>query len=408
MSGFKFASPDAALTAMAASLIPVSSERREVSVGAVIAEDIVADRDSPAANVSAMDGYAIHQALLQHDRVRVVAECAAGSSPPPYDGSGAIRIFTGAVVPDGCDTVVMREHTSETSDEQGDSITWLDAARANAAGANIRRQGENLAKGSVALRKGQRVDGPVAASLANFGITHVALHRRLSVAIVTTGGELIAPGTPTGQLRPWQIRNSNAAALAALLASHPAVENITSLTAADNLDELGKCIGGALSVHDAVLVTGGVSMGDYDLVPECLRKLGCTQVFHKLPIRPGKPLLGAIYEASEFSRLVFGLPGNPVSATACTRRFAFPLLDRIAGLEAWRPMPTLVSVQASDSKTLPLWWMRPVHMTEPGVAEIVAGRGSGDLASLAHSDGFIEVAPNDDPTSPSNFYRWAY
>lgn len=407
MSAFKFDSPDAALTAVAECLDPTAPERKQVMVGRVIAEDIVADRDSPAANVSAMDGYAIHHSVLGQANARVIGECPAGSSPPRYDGHDAIRIFTGALVPEGCDTVIMREHTSEQTDAQGDSIAWLDAAKANSVGANIRRKGENITAGSIAIRRGQRINGPVAASLANFGVVEIAMYRKLSVGIVTTGGELIPPETPTDELQPWQIRNSNASALSALLNQHPAVETVETATAVDNLECLSECIQKALTAHDAVLITGGVSMGDYDLVPECLRTLGCKQVFHKLPIRPGKPLLGAVYEAPSSSRLVLGLPGNPVSATTCARRFAFPLLDRMVGLEAWRPRPTQVRVTVSDSKTLPLWWMRPVRITKPGVAEIVAGRGSGDLASLAHSDGFVEIGPNTECNGLADFYPWS-
>lgn len=155
--------------------------------------------------------------------------------------------------------------------------------------------------------------------------------------------------------------------------------------------------------HDAVLLTGGVSMGDHDYVPQVVRELGGEVVFHRLPLRPGKPIFGAAADG----KLLLGLPGNPVSATINAIRFAAPLVDRIAGRTDWLRCPPRVRLHEPGEKTLPMHWLRPVRVRSDGSVELVTGKGSGDLVSLVQSDGFIAMPPDGRGAGPWPFYPWS-
>ena len=150
-------------------------------------------------------------------------------------------------------------------------------------------------------------------------------------------------------------------------------------------------------------MTGGVSMGDYDYVPDVIRDVGGDVVFHGLPIRPGKPVLGA---ATDDGKLLMGLPGNPVSATIGCQRLTMPLLARLAGITSWLPHPIVVRLNDAGEKTIPLHWMRLVRMVDHGVCVPVFSQGSGDLVSLGQSDGFVELTPRSSGEGPWPFYGW--
>lgn len=405
---YAFEHPDAAIAAIADRLLPVSVELGcEDLVGRVLAEPVLADRDSPAADVSAMDGYAVYPGQLNESgELKVIAECAAGSPPPELTKldtirNGVIRIFTGAVVPRGCDRVIQREHTIETES----TIQWTPKAVASEPGQNIRRQGENIRGGDVALPAGTLVKTPQIAALANFGVKSALVYSLIRVAIITTGDEMAAENAESEGIPAWQIRNSNSLTLAAMIDACPYTVIPTLAHGPDEPNALRAVIEEAIVGHDIVLLTGGVSMGDHDYVPSVLDAMGAKTVFHKLPLRPGKPILGAVYQGGEHFPIkpILGLPGNPVSATMGAVRFALPLIAKLAGITNWNPTPPAVRLKEVGQKTLPLHWMRAVRMIEPGLAELVIGKGSGDLVSLAQSDGFIEMPANANDPGP-----WPY
>jgi molybdopterin molybdotransferase len=172
----------------------------------------------------------------------------------------------------------------------------------------------------------------------------------------------------------------------------------------DDRDVLTRLLRSRLQESDAILLTGGVSMGDYDYVPEVLGEIGGEVVFHGLPIRPGKPILGA---ATSEGKLLLGLPGNPVSATVGCRRMAIPLLAKLAGMNRWLPARPTVRLKEPDNKQIPLWWFRLVRMVDTGVAELVESLGSGDLVSLGTSCGFVELPPNSSGEGPWPYTAWA-
>jgi len=434
MTRFAFDHPDDAIAALASPLNPVSHEKHcRHLLGRVLAGTIVSDRDSPAADVSAMDGYAVSQTVTGETNERVnelsrggdipvTAESVPGSPPPDFSPSGVIRIFTGAMIPAGCERVIQREHTIENTVSDSfpqdtlpqslsplGTIRWRDEARQTTTGANIRRRGENLAAGEPALLPGVVIAAPQFAAIANFGIDVAPVYRMVNVAIITTGDELGGlDERATDTLPPWKIRNSNAHALRSLFASRPYVAPPTMLHAPDDPDRLREILADAINAHDIVLLTGGVSMGDHDYVPQIVTQLGAKTVFHKLPLRPGKPILGAVYQHTldHSAKPILGLPGNPVSATMGALRFAMPLVDKLAGISRWQPAPPVVTLADTGGKTLPLHWMRAVRLTAVGRAELVIGKGSGDLVSLAHSDGFIEMPPHANAPGPWPFYAW--
>lgn len=394
----EFDSPAAAVAAMLELIGPVGSERVPLgeATGRVLAEAIRADRPSPAVDVSAMDGYALRLASLVPGRLRVAADVAIGREPPPWPPASVLRIVTGAAVPEGAYAVVKREDV----EEHGDAITLTGAAiSAINPGSNIRRRGENCGSGEMVAPAGREVDAPIIGAAATFGCSGLSVSRRVRVGVLVTGDEVVDPSeTPT----PWQIRDSNGSAVMSLLGRVGWMEVAAARRSADEPGLLRRAVAGLLESSDAIVLTGGVSMGPKDFVPGILAELGARIVFHRVPQRPGKPVLGGVFPGG---RPVMALPGNPVSVMVTARRMAAPVLARLAGLTRAMP-PGLVRVTNADRKRLHLWWHRPVRIVEPGVAELVAGMGSGDVVSAAASDGFVEIPPEQSGEGPWPFYSW--
>src|SRR5690606_37122803 len=154
---------------------------------------------------------------------------------------------------------------------------------------------------------------------------------------------------------------------------------------------------------DLVFITGGVSMGDRDYVPRALQDLGARTIFHKLPQRPGKPVLAAVFPGGV---PVMALPGNPVSVPVTARRIGVPVPRRLAGFQAPKDVPPLVTLAPADTRTIDLWWHRPVQVTGPNRATLIANMGSGDVAGVAASDGFVEVPPGQSGAGPWPYFCW--
>lgn len=373
--------------------LPLSDAR-----GRVLSSQLTADRDSPAADVSAMDGYALRSAdLAAGGEFSVVGESIPGTPPPTAPPAGsAIRIFTGAVVPPDCDSVVRREDVLESTDR----IEIICDGDHRPSGNHIRYRGENATAGSIILRGGSIVHAGHVAAAANFGAATVEVARSIRVQPIVTGDELLGVEQA---VEPWQLRDSNGPTLAALLGTHRWIDVPPTQHVIDDLDALTEQIGSALKGADAILLTGGVSMGDYDFVPAAAQAAGCRQIFHKLPVRPGKPIFGAVGPEGQ---LVIGLPGNPVSAAVGTVRFALPLLRRMARCAPSMPLRPTVKLENAGPKSLPLHWFRLVRLTGAGSAEVVTSRGSGDLVSLATSSGFVEQPPGATGPGPWPYWSW--
>jgi len=281
-------------------------------VGRILAEDIVADTDLPPFDRSQMDGFAVRAADVENAPVelRIVGESSAGNGWHNAMRPGeAVRIMTGAPVPAGADTVQKVELTSEANfaseaaKRNDGTVTIFEAI---SAGKNLVRKGDEVRQGEVVILNGERVNDRMVATLAAFGYSEIKVAMRPTVAILTTGSEVVeiseTPGTD-------QIRNSNSAMLDVLVRSAGASTTILP-TATDDLDAIKDVIKTAAGSSDMVVITGGVSVGKYDLTKTALHELGAEIYFEKLRLKPGKPAV--------FARLghtiVFGLPGNPVSA----------------------------------------------------------------------------------------------
>lgn len=284
-----------------------------------LSRDIAALRTQPPAAMSAMDGYAVRAAdAVAGARLNVIGEVAAGRPFNKRIGAGqAARIFTGGVVPDGADAVVIQEDASQN----GDIVIVNEAI---AAGKNIRPAGIDYREGEVGLRRGSRLSDRALALAAGMNHPQLPVHQRPRIGILATGDELVAPGTTPGL---GQIVYSNFFALSALVRSESA-EAIDLGIARDTLDSTSSGIKRAQDLGvDVLVTTGGASVGDHDLVHAALKAEGFDMAFWKIALRPGKPMMHGRLGPMR----VLGLPGNPVSSYVCAFLFLVPLIRALSG-----------------------------------------------------------------------------
>ncbi|MEW6250788.1 MAG: molybdopterin-binding protein [Planctomycetota bacterium] len=397
-TGPRFSAPDEALRALCARLRPVESESVSLgqAVGRILASPVRADRDSPPCDVSAMDGYAVRLVDLEQPALTVAGEAAMGQAPRPLPAGQTLRVFTGAPLPPETEAVIPREQVAE----EGERIALHALARSTAAGLYVRRRGENLRAGELALTAGVAITPAIVATLASFGVTQVRVVRKVRVAIINTGSEVVAP---EDHPQPWQIRDSNGPGLAALLSGRGWIDAHPPARVGDDVERTRGLLAEALANSDAVLVTGAVSAGQYDFVPDVIKALGGETIFHRLPVRPGRPLLGAVGPQGQ---AILGLPGNPVSTLVAARRFAWVVLRHLAGMAEPLGSVPVVELGRPDDQVLPLWCFRPVRFVGAGRVELVPTRGSGDVVALGRGDGFIEVPPHLTGAGPWPFYAW--
>ncbi len=366
----------AAIDALADRLKRVEAEvlRIDEAAGRILAEDLLADRDSPACDVSAMDGYAFRYRDYEHGRCFSVAgECSAGRPAVELPVDAVVRIFTGAPLPREADTVIEREQAEVVGEQVRFNLLTSQLNK----GRSVRKQGENLKKGQVALEAGTFLSPTAVSSLASFGSAQVSVRRRVRVSVLNTGNELVSPGMP---LEVWQIRDSNGPLLESILHTMPYVVMNRRKSIRDDLDSMRAAVATALEDSDVIFLTGGVSAGDYDYVPQVLNELKVERVFHKLPQKPGKPIFGGVGPQGQ---LVCGLPGNPVSVAVTGRRIALPLIQFLAGHQASCLMGSPIQVtvaSALNSSQLVLYQMARVNSY--GEVVLDSNKGSGDLVSL--------------------------
>ncbi len=278
----------------------------------ILAEDVFAPYDIPAYPQSSMDGYAFSFADLSKQKsFSVAGESAAGNNVPfTISQQTAARIFTGAAVPGGADTVVMQEKIQL---QNGRIIINDDRLEE---GYNVRKKGSEISKGELALQHGTYLNAAAVGFLANVGITHVNVYAKPRVSVILTGNELKQPGSPLGY---GEVYESNSFALsAALMQLH--VQSISTFESKDDPSELKRVLQQAMLQSDLILLTGGVSVGDYDFVRATAEACGVQTLFHRIKQRPGKPLYFGVSEG----KVVFGLPGNPSSVLACFYEYVVP------------------------------------------------------------------------------------
>ena len=368
-----------------AKLFPVETIPLEKAIGRVLREDIQSDRDQPPFNKSLMDGIAIAYDSWQKGTrtFNIEAIVPPGVAPKPLKNiSNCVRIMTGAVVPKGCDCIIPVEQLHL----EGDTALIKDWTMIKK-NQNIRFQAADGKKRAILLKSGRRLWAPHIGIAASVGKIKIKVSAIPKIAVIATGDELVDIHKP---IKQYQTRLSNSYALQALL-TQAQLGEIQIFHLHDNQKLMLQTIKNILGKFDVLILSGGVSQGEFDYVPGVLEKLGIKQVFHKVSQKPGKPFW---FGMTKKGKPVFALPGNPVSTQICAYRYAVPYLKKASGLEVKQEYISIqdkINIQSDLTQFLPISGGRLVPIG-----------GSGDFASLAQADGFIEY------DSHKNQNLWPY
>ena len=348
------------------------------SSGYILSDDITSPIDSPPFDNSAMDGFAFrYDDFLNQREIKVIGESAAGKSFSKKIKDGeAVRIFTGAEIPAGADTVEMQEKTSVSNDKliiQDDKIFQ---------GANIRYKGSQIKKQALALEKNSRLNPGSIGFLASIGISKVKVISKPKVAIIVTGNELQKPGA---KLKIGNIYESNSVALQTALHS-AGINFIKKFIVEDNKKSIRATFKNAMKHYDFILFTGGISVGDYDFVGKVMEEEKVKTIFYKVKQKPGKPL----FFGTKNKNYIFGLPGNPASVLTCFYEYVIPAIQKFQGYEN----PLLKSISVSLTKTINkktglTHFMKAV--TDYKTATPLEGQESFIMKSFSESNCFIVV-----------------
>jgi molybdopterin molybdotransferase len=382
--------------------LPIESLPLAQCGGAVLRENIYAERDQPPFDRVAMDGIALDSNALSSGarRLHVQATQAAGDPPltltSPQD---CIEVMTGAVLPAGCDSVLPVEQLTV---RDGDAEIAPDVRVEP--WQNVHRRGTDTRQGTLLLSAGVRLRAPEVAIAASAGMDRVRVSSQPMLAVISTGNELVEPGEP---ILPHQIRRSNAYGIVACLRQH-GYQRVADDHIVDDAAELKRRLKFHLETHDVLVLSGGVSMGKFDLVPKVLDELGVHAIFHNVAQRPGKPLW---FGVAGSGAAVFALPGNPVSSLVCLSRYVLPALAASQG-ETAAP-PERMALAAPVTVKAPLTTFLPVAIEIDDWGRAWASprptNGSGDFTALAGTDGFVELPPGPN-TYPKGFvtrlHRW--
>ncbi len=350
--------------------------------GRVLAQDVIAPRDVPQFTNSAVDGYAVAHGSVAATggTLRVTMRAAAGHPAGKPVGPGeAARIFTGAAIPEGADTVIMQEDVTV----DGNRIVIAGAIRR---GANVRRVGEDLRAGQVAVRAGTRLRPQEVAAIASTGADQVRCHRRLRVGVLSTGDELVEPGE---SLAIGQVYDSNRHLLAGLIASQGAEMALLGRVS-DEAETVEARLRQAAVDCDVILTTGGVSRGETDFVVETIRRLGSLHAW-QIAVKPGRPLaMGQIGDA-----VVFGLPGNPVAAFVTFLLYVVPMLAQLQGANPREPRRYLVPAGfdfTGRKRGRREFWRGRIVEGHDGPRLMKFERdGSGLISGLVQAEGLIDI-----------------
>ena len=364
--------------------------------GCILRCDVVADRDQPPFDRSAMDGFAVRSGSLAAVCWPIFGSVAAGAGPGILVPGTVMRIATGAPLPDGADAVVPIEQAAIKPEGDG-AVASFSIASVDA-WSNVHRRAVDAGAGQVVLRAGTLLGPHHLAVAATVGAISLRVAARPRVALLTTGDEVRPAEFTTDQLEPHQIRNSNGTMLTALLSALGA-DLVMQRHVNDEVEQTETAAGDALSQADCVITAGGVSAGQRDRLPDAWRTLGCRTILRGVAIQPGKPLLVVAAAADGDTSLVLGLPGNPVSVLATAHLFVWPVLLKMMGIDAgpsalpWRDVTLAEAVDTQRTREL----FRTARLCSASQAQVVAWNGSGDLMHTAHADGLVRLPRQDDP-----------
>lgn len=342
----------------------------------VVAREVVSDADMPPFNKSAMDGYACRKADLGN-ALEIIDLIPAGNLPSGAIGPGqCARIMTGAMVPPGADFVMMKEHAG--INPSGKIYRLKESENEN-----ICYRGEDIKAGDIIIEPGTKLLPAHLAMLAAVGCTLPWVYKTPRVAVLSTGNELVEPDQIPGA---GKIRNSNGYQLAAQV-SHMGLSSAYLGIAPDDASTLEKLLSDALEKYDVVLISGGVSVGDFDYVPEVLGKLNVKPLFHGINVKPGRHLLFG----SRGSCIVMGMPGNPVSSFVLFEVLVKPLLNRLMGCAVEPVKLRLPLEQVYVRKKPDMLFFIPVDITEKGTALPLEYHGSAHINAYTRAGGIMEV-----------------
>ena len=373
----------------------------EAASGRILTQSVTGKLDIPHWDNSAMDGYAVRYRDVQDCSksnsiaLEIATEIAAGDRPNVEIKPGqAARIFTGAMLPKGTDTIVMQENTKR----EGDRVTIFKAPELQEF---VRHQGAFYQAGTPLLKAGVKIGAAEIAVLATAQCSQIGVFRRPRVAILSTGDELV---TPEQSLQPGQIVDSNQYALASFVTNNGGIPMKMGIVR-DDPEELKKAIANAIESADIVLSTGGVSVGDYDYVDRILTELGGTMHIRSVAVKPGKPLTVATFK--ENNCLYFGIPGNPVSALVSCWRFVRPALKKLSGDINYRPRfanaITRHNLKSAVRRETYLWGQ--VYLVDGKYEFALAGgsHSSGNLINLAQTNALAIVPVGRKAMSSTSF-----
>ena len=382
--------------------LPIESLPLTQCVGGTLRENIYAERDQPPFDRVAMDGMAVDSEALRRGlkRFRIRGVQAAGTPQLKLaSGDDAIEVMTGAILPLGTDCVIPIEQLAVA-----EGYASLNTTVVNASYQNVDRRGNHGRQGTLLLEAGTLLRAPEIAVAASAGMARVRVSSQPAIMVVSTGDELIEPGDP---IADYQVRRSNAYAVAATLRTR-GFGRVGDDHLPDDEPLMRERLALHLTTHEVVVLSGGVSMGKFDLVPKVLQQLGVQEVFHKIAQRPGRPMWFGIGPQGQ---AVFGLPGNPVSTLVCLIRYVIPAIAEAMGTK--RALQERLALAAPVTFQPPLAYFLPVAIEHDEWGRAWANprrtQGSGDFLSLSGTDGFVELPPGPN-TYPKGFvttvYRW--
>jgi molybdopterin molybdotransferase len=364
------------------------------AIGKFLASPVFAPMQVPSFDNSGMDGYAFAWEDLGESR-KLAQVVQAGSHPDFFLEKGtAARIFTGAPVPKGADTVVQQEWVTVV----GDTV-FFDLEKLSQ-GLNVRKAGSQCQTGDLILNVGTQITPGTIGLLATLGIEEVEVFGAPNVSIILTGDEIVEIGQA---LQPGQIYNANGPALSAYL-NQLGITDVKILKVKDEKAEVTRVIGGALEASDVVLLTGGISVGDYDFVKESLAENGVEQLFYKVRQKPGKP----IFVGGKDQKMVFALPGNPASVLTCFIQYVKPFLLRLLGNpDAWAA-PAYYPIASDFTKKAPLTFFLKAKLENNQVV-VLPAQESFNLLSFGIADGVVEFPEEWEQVKAGSlvaFYPW--
>jgi len=396
--------PEAAERLIGAHLacLPIESLPLGQCAGAVLRENIYAERDQPPFDQVMMDGVALASSATAAGRRRFKIQATRAAGEPQVtlaSNECCIEIMTGAVLPVGCDLVVPFERL-----RLDDGFVEIDPDVSLTAWTYVHRRASDRAQGALLLAVGSVMQAPEIAVAASAGMARVCVSSWPAMVVISTGNELVEPGDP---IAAHQIRRSNAYAMAAALRQR-GFQRVADDHLPDDAQRLRERLRLHLDTHDVLILSGGVSMGRFDFVPKVLEEIGVHCVLHGVAQKPGRPMW---FGTSSEGRAVFALPGNPVSALVCLVRYVVPALYAAMGREGVER--ERVALAAGLRWEVPLTGFMPVRITQDEWSRPWATpcptNTSGDFAALALTDGFVELPPGpaDLPKGyVTRLYRW--